>query len=80
MILSLVGRDMYKWMSTQDYHPLGYERVYLPLCKVADTPFHIHTGRYIGEYPRDVISEYRKQLFGVAVLNVATMKVDVFVD
>ena len=20
---------------------LGYERVYLPLCKVADTPFHI---------------------------------------
>ena len=23
------------------YRPLGYERVYLPLCKVADTPFHI---------------------------------------
>ena len=22
-------------------HPLTYERVYLPLCKVADTPFHI---------------------------------------
>ena len=21
--------------------PLGYKRVYLPLCKVADTPFHI---------------------------------------
>ena len=21
--------------------PPGYERVYLPLCKVADTPFHI---------------------------------------
>ena len=21
--------------------PVGYERVYLPLCKVADTPFHI---------------------------------------
>ena len=21
--------------------PLGYERVYLPLCEVADTPFHI---------------------------------------
>ena len=20
---------------------LGYERVYMPLCKVADTPFHI---------------------------------------
>ena len=23
------------------YRPLRYERVYLPLCKVADTPFHI---------------------------------------
>ena len=22
--------------------PLGYQRVYLPLYKVADTPFHIH--------------------------------------
>ena len=26
---------------SQIYSPLGYERVYLPLCKVADTPFHI---------------------------------------
>ena len=26
------------------YRPLGYERVYLPLCKVADTPFHIQEG------------------------------------
>ena len=24
-----------------EHSPLGYERVYLPLCKVADTPFHI---------------------------------------
>ena len=23
------------------YRPLGYERVYLPLCEVADTPFHM---------------------------------------
>ena len=23
------------------YRRPGYERVYLPLCKVADTPFHI---------------------------------------
>ena len=23
------------------FRPPGYERVYLPLCKVADTPFHI---------------------------------------
>ena len=27
------------------YRPLEYERVYLPLCKVADTPFHIQGGR-----------------------------------
>ena len=26
------------------YHPLGYERVYLPLGKAADTPFHIQRG------------------------------------
>ena len=24
-----------------DIRPFRYERVYLPLCKVADTPFHI---------------------------------------
>ena len=29
------------------YRPFGYERVYLPLDKVADTPFHIHGGRHI---------------------------------
>ena len=23
------------------YHHIEYERVYLPLCKVTDTPFHI---------------------------------------
>ena len=29
---------------------LGYERVYLPLCKVADTPFHIQGDdiKYVG--------------------------------
>ena len=26
---------------TQLFRPFGYERVYLPLYKVADTPFHI---------------------------------------
>ena len=26
--------------------PLGYERVYLPLHKVADTPFHIQGTKY----------------------------------
>ena len=27
--------------------PIGYERVYLPLCKVADTPFHIQGNELI---------------------------------
>ena len=31
----------YAYMRFQANRPLGYERVYLPLCKVADTPFHI---------------------------------------
>ena len=36
-----------KWRELLDisvyiYRPLGYERVYLPLYKVANTPFHIH--------------------------------------
>ena len=26
---------------------LGYERVYLPLCKVADTPFHIQGVEFV---------------------------------
>ena len=28
-------------MRSREHRPLGYERVYLPLHKVADTPFHI---------------------------------------
>ena len=32
------------WVKT--CHPLGYERVYLPLYKVADTPFHNPGGRH----------------------------------
>ena len=28
-------------MNLSTYRPLGYERVYLPLHKVADAPFHI---------------------------------------
>ena len=27
--------------TAETYRPLGYERVYLPLCKAADTPFYI---------------------------------------
>ena len=29
------------------YRTLGYERVYLPLGKVADTPFHIQGDEYV---------------------------------
>ena len=29
-----------KKSAAETRRPLGYERVYLPLCKVADTPFH----------------------------------------
>ena len=36
---------------------LGYERVYLPLYKVADTPFHIQGGDRVGSlaYQNSVI-------------------------
>ena len=34
LIIRLLGRSLL-------YHSLGYERVYLPHRKVADTPFHI---------------------------------------
>ena len=37
------------------FHPLGYERVDLPLHKVADTPFHIQ-----GD---DLISDLEAQTF-----------------
>ena len=30
------------------YRPLRYERVYSSLCKVTDTPFHIHYIRLLG--------------------------------
>ena len=30
------------YMVAETNRLLGYERVYLPLCKCADTPFHIH--------------------------------------
>ena len=31
------------------FRPLGYERVYLPLCKVADAPFHIQGDEMMGQ-------------------------------
>ena len=38
------------WSDKRDiWRPLGYEKVYLPLCKVADTPFHIQGGAILCE-------------------------------
>ena len=37
----LTGITIYCISGIPVYGPLGYERVYLPLCQVADTPFHI---------------------------------------
>ena len=34
-------KEVYNGRRPITYRPLGYERVHLPLCKVADTPFHI---------------------------------------
>ena len=33
------------------YRPLGYERVYLPLCEVADTPFRIQGEEHVHDTP-----------------------------
>ena len=39
-IIARLGRAMVgDWVCTMRH--LRYERVYLPLCEVADTPFHI---------------------------------------
>ena len=35
-------------------HHLGYERVCLPLCEVADAPFHIHGNELTVTYPSHV--------------------------
>ena len=52
-------------MYTRIIRPLGYERVYLPLHKVADTPFHIQGDDYIAH--RLVICTINKN---PAVLNI----------
>ena len=46
VVVVLLSADAQIWDTSftaamEMYHHLGYERVYLPLCKVADTPFHI---------------------------------------
>ena len=40
MVAICVIVNIQSW-NTDIIRPLGYERVYLPLRKVADTPFHI---------------------------------------
>ena len=54
------------------YRPLGYERVYLPLCKMADTRFHIYPrGRYVHFWNQTRVTEstisisYTKHLYSV---------------
>ena len=42
--------------SLKPYRPLGYERVYLPLYKVADTPFHIQGAVHTDLAARGLIS------------------------
>ena len=39
--LFLIDSQLYDVIIINTIRPLGYERVYLPLYKVADTPFHI---------------------------------------
>ena len=46
--------------------PLGYERVYLPLCRVADTPFHIQ-GDHITRYVHPMSIQYWSGIYGAGV-------------
>ena len=51
---------LYKFKSLIDkIRPLGYERVYLPLCKMADTPFHIQ-----GDDLLILLDTYRRRQVG----------------
>ena len=51
-----IHRSKGKPTDTGIYRPLGYERVYLPLCKVPDTPSHIQ-GDDSPYRPTDLISK-----------------------
>ena len=50
--MSVLGGEILNRGTILTYRPFGYERVYLPLYKVADTPFHIQ-----GD---DIIANFRK--------------------
>ena len=51
--------------------PLEYERVYLPLCKVADTPFHIQDDDFMVD--GQLIIYFRSGVHGLS-LTFATRK------
>ena len=49
------------------YRPLGFERVYLPLHKVADTPFHIQSS--------DILQAIFIHILGGAIHTTKWMKI-----
>ena len=53
-----VPRLIYSFHTVLIHRPLGYERVYLPLYKVADTPFHIQRDDIIHVHQSSNIFEY----------------------
>ena len=51
-----IGSKQSSLLCVTRYAPLGYERVYLPLCNVADTPFHIQRIMLFLLFQNDVYS------------------------
>ena len=50
--ISLLGNECtvgLTYLQRAQYFPLGYERVYLPLCEKADTPFHIQGDEFYAD-------------------------------
>ena len=41
ILLDVAFCTLWQYCVVSNYHHLGYERIYLPLFKVTDTPFHI---------------------------------------
>ena len=48
-VFSLQTRQ-FQWEKSITFRPLGYERVFLPLYKVADAPFHIQSDDLLDEF------------------------------
>ena len=51
VLLTTCSADCYISIEIPTNRLLGYEKVYLPLCQVADTPFHIPGGEIRGIQP-----------------------------